>query len=148
MTYVLTATTGSGPRSILTYADSAANKHCFVEQSDFTTYFPLAKPDEGQPANKGGQFRIIGHGAVMKTIISGSLRMTITFKNTVHTPDLIANLVSISMLDAAGCWMLFGGGGVKFYDLVNGNQRLLMKGEGTNGMYLLNAQPPPPPPLL
>ena len=142
MTYALTATTGSGPRSILTYADSAANKHRFVERSDFTMYFPLAKPDEGQPANKGGQFRIIGHGAVIKMIISGSLRTTITFKNAVHTPDLIANLVSISMLDAAGCWTLFGGGGVKFYDIVNGNQRLLMKGEGTNGMYLLNAQPP------
>ena len=141
MTYALMATTGSGP-CILTYADSAANKHCFVEWSDFTTYFPLSKPDEGQPANKGGQFRIIGHGAVMKTIVSGSLRTTTTFKNAVHTPDLIANLVSISMLDAAGCWTLFGGGGVKFCDLVNGNQRLLMKGEGTNGMYLSNVPPP------
>ena len=82
----------------------------FVEWSDFTMYFPLAKLDEGQPANKGGQFHIIGHGAVMKMIILGSLRMTITFKNTIHTPNLIANLVSISMLDAAGCWTLFGGG--------------------------------------
>ena len=61
MTYVLMATTGSGPRSILTYVDSAANKRCFVKRSDFTTYFPLSKPDEGQPANKGSQFRIIGH---------------------------------------------------------------------------------------
>ena len=73
-----------------------------------SSYFPLVKPDEGQPVNKGGQFCILGHGAVTKTIISGSLRTTITFKNTVHTPDLIANLVSISKLDATGCWALFG----------------------------------------
>ena len=85
ITYALTVTTGSGPHIILNYADSAANKHFFVKQSDFITYFPLARPNKGQPANKGGQFHIIGHGAVMKTIILGSLRMTITFKNTIHT---------------------------------------------------------------
>ncbi|EDR07387.1 uncharacterized protein LACBIDRAFT_327844 [Laccaria bicolor S238N-H82] len=91
-THTLTATTKSGPHNVLTFADSAANKHCFVERSDFTTYFPLTKPDEGQPANKGGQFCIIGHSAVMKTIVSGGLRTTITFKDAVHTPDLIVVL--------------------------------------------------------
>ena len=64
--------------------------------------------------NKGGHFHIVGHGAVTKTVVLGSLRTTITFKNAVHTPDLIANLISISKLDAAGCWALFGGGGVQF----------------------------------
>lgn len=33
-----------------------------------------------------------------KTIVSGSLRITLTFRHAVHTPDLIVNLISISKL--------------------------------------------------
>ena len=106
-----------------TYADSAANKHCLVNRSDFSTYHTLSKPDEGQSANKGGQFRIIGHGAVTKTIVSGSLRTTLTFKHAVHTPDLIVNLISISKLDRVNCWVHFGRGGVTFYDIHGGQKR-------------------------
>jgi hypothetical protein len=112
-------------QDVPTYADSAANKHCFVNCSDFTTYHALSQPDEGQPANKGGQFHIIGHGLVTKTIISGTLKMTITFKHAVHTPDLIANLISIGKLNEANCWALFSGGGVTFYDLYGGQKRTL-----------------------
>ncbi|EDR06651.1 retrovirus-related pol polyprotein [Laccaria bicolor S238N-H82] len=140
-THALAATTNRGEHNVPTYADSAANKHCFVNRSDFSTYHALSQPDEGQSANKGGQFRIVGHGAVTKTIISGSLRTTLTFKHAVHTPDLIANLVSISKLDEANCWTLFGGGGVTFYDMHEGQKRTLMKGTGNNGMYLLNVEP-------
>lgn len=111
--------TTKNDQNVPTYADSAANKHCFVNRSDFSTYHALSKPDEGQPANKGGQFRIVGHGTVTKTIVSGSLKTTITFKHAVHTPDLIANLISIGKLDEANCWALFGGGGVTFYDLLS-----------------------------
>lgn len=92
--------TTKNDQNVPTYADSAANKHCFVNRSDFSTYHALSKPDEGQPANKGGQFRIVGHGTVTKT-------------------DLIANLISIGKLDEANCWALFGGGGVTFYDLLS-----------------------------
>ena len=127
-----------------TYADSAVNKHCLINCSDFTTYHALSRPDEGQPANKGGQFCIIGHGSVTKTIVSGSLKMMITFKHAVHTPGLITNLISISKLDGANCWVLFGGGGVTFYDLHGGQKRTLMKGAGSNGMYLLRVEPKTP----
>ena len=141
VTHTLASTTNSRERNVPTYADSAANKHCFINCSDFSTYHILSKPDEGQSANKGGQFRIIGHGAVTKIIVSGSLRTTLTFKHTVHTPDLIANLISISKLDEANCWALFGGGGVTFYDIHGGQKRTLMMGTGNNGMYLLNLEP-------
>jgi hypothetical protein len=137
----LTTITMPVERNVPTYADSAANKHCFTNRSDFSTYHTLIQPDEGQSASKGGHFRIIGHGAVTKTIVSGSLKTTITFRNAVHTPDLIANLVSISKLDEANCWALFGGGGVMFYDIYNGQKRTLMTGVGSNGMYLLNVEP-------
>ena len=140
VTHALVATT-FGERNVSTYANSAANKHCFVNCSDFSTYHALSKPDKGQSANKGGQFHIIGHGAVTKTIISGSLRTTLTFKHAVHTPDLIANLISISKLDKANCWALLGRGGVTFYDIHEGQKRMLMMGRGNNGMYLLNVEP-------
>ena len=141
ITHALAAITMPGERDVPTYADSAANKHCFVNCSDFSTYHALSKPDEGQSANKGGQFCIIGHGAVTKTIISGSLRTTLTFKHAVHTPDLITNLISISKLDEANCWVLFSGGGVTFYDIHEGQKRSLMASRGNNGMYLLNVEP-------
>ena len=118
VTHALAAITTPGEQDVPTSTDSAANKHCFVNWSDFSTYHALSKPDEGQSANKGGQFCIIGHGAVTKTIVSGSLRVTLTFKHTVHTPDLIVNLISISKLDEVNCWVLFSGGGVTFYDTV------------------------------
>ena len=143
-THALAATTSKSEQDIPTYADSAVNKHCFINRSDFTTYHTLSQPDEGQPAKKGGHFCIIGHGSVTKTIVSGSLKMTITFKHAVHTPDLIANLISISKLDEANCWVLFGSGGVTFYDLHGGQKRMLMKGTGSNGMYLLHAEPQTP----
>ena len=76
-----------------------------------------------------------------KTIVSGSLRITLTFRHAVHTPDLIVNLISISKLDEANCWALFGGGEVTFYDIHRGQKRTLMTGRGNNGMYLLNVEP-------
>ena len=141
ITHALAGMMTKDERDILTYADSAANKHCFVNRSDFTTYHALSQPDKGQPANKGGQFRIVRHGAVTKTIVSGMLRMTITFKHAVHTPDLIANLISISKLDEVNCWALFSGGGVTFYDIHEGKKRMSMKGSGSNGMYHLHIEP-------
>jgi hypothetical protein len=72
------------------------------------------------------------------------LRTTITFTHAVHTPDLIANLISISKLDKAKCWALFGGGGVTFYDIHEGQERTLMRGTGSNGMYLLHVEPRAP----
>ena len=58
-----------------------------------------------------------------------------------HTPDLIANLISISKLEEENCWALFGRGGVTFYDIHEGQKRTLMMGRGNNGMYLLNVEP-------
>ena len=141
LTHTLAAMTTHSGWDIPTYADSAVNKHCFVNCSDFSTYHTLSQPDEGQSANKDGQFHIIGHGAVTKTILSGLLRTTITFMHAVHTPDLIANLISISKLNEAKCWALFGGGGVTFYDIREGQKRMLMKGTGNNRMYLLQVEP-------
>lgn len=120
--------------------ESAANKHCFVNCSDFSTYHILSKPDKSQYASKRGQLHIIGHGAVTKTIVSGLLRTTITFKHAIYTPDLIVNLVSISELDEANCWALVGDGGVTFCDISNGQKRTLITGAGNDRMYL-NIEP-------
>ena len=144
LTHTLAAMTTHNGQDVPTYADSAAKKKCFVNHSDFSTYHTLSQPDEGQSANKGGQFHIIRHGAVTKTIVSGLLRTTITFTHAVHTPDLIANLILISKLDEAKCWALFSGGGVTFYDIHEGQKRMLMKGTGNNGMYLLQVEPQTP----
>jgi len=141
VTHALATMMASGEQNVPMYMDSAENKHCFINPTDFSTYHALSQPDEGQSASKGGQFCIIRHGAVTKTIVSGSLKTTITFKHTIHMPDLIVNLVSISRLNEANCWALFSGGGVTFYDIHNSQKRTLMTGAGSNGMYLLNVEP-------
>jgi len=45
---------------VQTYADSAASDHCFIERSNFSEYESLTVPCRGQPADKGGAFRIVG----------------------------------------------------------------------------------------
>ncbi|KIJ23037.1 hypothetical protein M422DRAFT_196412 [Sphaerobolus stellatus SS14] len=124
---------------IRTYADSGATDHCFVNRADFSSYTELHEPREGQPANKQGKFRILGYGTVMKTIISAGYKSSITFKTALHTPDLAANLVSVSKFDGAGFSVLFGSGKATFMDKSGSS---FMIGEKINELYLLQTVSP------
>ena len=123
------------PQRTLTYADSGATDHCFANCKDFAMYTAYTSPCTGRTANKGGTFRILSVGEVKHSIIVNGWRTHLIFKSAVHTPDLSANLISISKFDDLGYFTTFGGGKVVFTD---GEKRIIMEGRRTGGMYLLD----------
>lgn len=79
----------------ITYTDSGASDHCFINQGDFTTYQSLDNYTS-QTAQIGSKLRILGKGTVHKFINNGDHMIVLDLTNVLHTPDLAANLVSIS----------------------------------------------------
>ena len=120
---------------ITTYADSAASDHCFVSVSDFSTYVPLNEK-KGTTATAGGTFKIHGMGTVRKWVNFNGKIINLTLTDTLHTPELSHNLISIGRLDKAGCYTVFGGSEVIFIDKQN-NPFMREKGVGT--MYEVEA---------
>ena len=98
-------TNTSTHRRVATYADSGASHHYFVNRSDFSTYMEIS-PITGQGAGKDSTFKIVGVGSVQKDVIVDGKRQSVIFRNVAHAPDLAANLVSISRLDADGAVIL------------------------------------------
>lgn len=134
MTLVLNKSKGGN----LTYADSAASKHCFVNRTDFVTYTP-SKDHKGDTATQGGKFSILGTGNVKKRIIFEGKVINLTFEDAMHTPELSHNLISIGRLDKAGCFTVFGGGGATF---INTKGAPFMYGRGEGTMYEVDLLPP------
>ncbi|KAG6881055.1 hypothetical protein C0993_003080, partial [Termitomyces sp. T159_Od127] len=119
---------------VLTYADSGATDHCFVQQSDFEEYQTYITPCQGMSANRRGVFGILGTGMVRKTVKVDGKVVHLVFKSALHTPDLSANLISIRKFDDLGFSVLFKGGQAIFsdpsgYPFMVGNKR--------DRMYLL-----------
>jgi len=123
------------PQRTFTYADSDATDHCFANREDFATYTAYTSPHTGCTANKGGTFRILGVGEVKHSIIVNGQCTHLIFKSAIHTPDLSANLISISKFDDLGYFTTFGGGKVVFTD---GEKHIIIEGRRTGGMYLLD----------
>lgn len=63
----------------------------------------------------------------------------LVFRSVLHTPDLMANLISIGRFDDTGFFTMFGGGKVVFKDP---SRKVVMEGTHTNGLYLLGALDP------
>jgi hypothetical protein len=61
---------------------------------------------------RGGKFKISETGWVEKRVIFDGHVMSLAFKNAIHAPDLNHNLISIERLDKAGCYSVFGRGGM------------------------------------
>ena len=128
-------------RQVITFADSACSDHCFVNKSDFTNYKPFHDKD-GDTAAKGGKFKISGTGRVEKRVIFDGRVISLIFDNAIHAPDLNHNLISIGRLDKAGCYSVFGGGGMT---CLNREGKPFLSGiiagsEGT--MYEVEVYPP------
>ncbi|KAJ7352685.1 hypothetical protein DFH08DRAFT_644685, partial [Mycena albidolilacea] len=79
----------------------------------------------------------IGKGTVTKVFNVGGKEVHITFSNALHAPTLSANLVSVSQLDAMGCYATFGAGGVVIREGSAGE--IILEGHGSAGMYVLEA---------
>lgn len=126
---------------VVTFADSACSNHCFVNRSDFTTYKSSNNKD-GDTAAKGGKFKIHGTGRVGKHVIFDGCVILLAFENAIHTPDLNHNLISIGRLDKAGCYSIFGGGGMTCINC-EGKPFLSGMAAGSEGtMYKVEVHPP------
>ena len=128
------------PGEPVTYADMAASDHCWINREDFDTYQPLASR-EGAGAPVGSTFPIAGVGTVRKSVTHNGKQVALTFENSLHTPTLQHNLVSIGRLDRVGYSATFGGGKVMFHD-PKGHP--FMSGHGRGTMYVLELKPPEP----
>ena len=110
----------------------------FVNRSDFDTYLEIS-PVTGQGAGKGLGFQIIGVGSVRKDVVMDGKRRRVIFENVAHAPDLMANLVSLSRLDADGVFIEVGNGGMTFLDK---SKMPFMRGTATSGsLYELDLLP-------
>ncbi|KAG5717994.1 hypothetical protein E4T56_gene1712 [Termitomyces sp. T112] len=101
---------------IPTFADSGASDHCFVRWEDFAEYTQLTQPRKGKAATQDGVFCIIGQGTVKKQIQTNQGISELVFCNTLHTPDLAANLISVGRFNKEGFSIMFAKGKVVFCD--------------------------------
>jgi Reverse transcriptase (RNA-dependent DNA polymerase)/gag-polypeptide of LTR copia-type/GAG-pre-integrase domain len=127
---------GVDPETDYTYVDSGATDHCFRDRTDFLDY---VRVDDmvGHSATEEGRFLIFGKGTVRKSFEHDGRTTTVLFQNALHTPDLAANLISVSRLDAAGFDSHFGKGRVTFLD----DDFPILTGFLDRGMYKLNTVP-------
>lgn len=91
----------------LTVVDSGATEHCFRARDDFVEYHPV-ESREGNAA-EGSKFRILATGTVRKLVTYHGQQREILFE-AIYTPDIRANLISVSKLDARGYAVLFENG--------------------------------------
>ena len=97
---IILSISGENKPEMLTFIDSGATDHCFVDRTMFTTYVPFEKPLAGLSA--GLSFDIIGKGSIsFSTTINGVTRI-IDIDNVLHTPSFRSNLISVSKLIAKG----------------------------------------------
>ena len=138
--YVFTAeiqgAMANNPR-VTTYTDSTVSEHCFMDIVDFTKYKPYK--GNGKTATKGEQFTILGTGKVIKWAVYDKCIITLSFESAYHCPDLSHNLISIGHLNKAGCFGMFGGGGVTF---LNSSENPFLHGKGIGTMYKIELFPP------
>ena len=98
-------------RQVVTFADLACSDHCFMNKSKFSSYKPFQDKDSDTAA-RGGKFKISRTGQVEKCIVFDGRVILLAFENAIHMPDLNHNLISIGRLNKAGCYSVFGGGGL------------------------------------
>ncbi|KAG5730746.1 hypothetical protein E4T56_gene3474 [Termitomyces sp. T112] len=127
--------------TVPTFSDSGATNHCFVHQNAFSDYTPFTIPRQGQAVSKDNLFQIVRSETVRRTVRTENGRAELVFRDALHTPDLLANLVSIGKFDRAGFSVIFAHGKAIFSDP---DGRVVLVGKGTRGMYLLDDEAPPP----
>ncbi|KAJ6479829.1 hypothetical protein C8R45DRAFT_1156024 [Mycena sanguinolenta] len=120
------------PLQTVTFVDSGASDHFFRDRSDFDNYEAVAVRTGKSALASDGDFTIVGKGTVTKRFIINGKEAHITFRNALHTPSLSANLISVSQLDKAGCYSVFGSGGVIIRQGEAGEE--ILKGRGSGGI--------------
>ncbi|SJL16297.1 uncharacterized protein ARMOST_19817 [Armillaria ostoyae] len=135
--YVSTTFQGWKPTKSLHFLDSSASDHFLQDLKGFTKYMPQPYCTGSSAKQVEGGFSILGIGTATKLFHhkSGEKKLVrLTFKNALYTPSLAMNLISISALDAAGFYTMFGGKQAVIKDI---NSAEIFTGKGENGMYVL-----------
>ncbi len=89
-----------------TFLDSGTMHYCFFNRSDFQTYTELTAK-HGDLATEGGKFSIKGQGRVTRQVEIEGEEINLQFNNTLHTPELMSNLISVACLCDTGYQVLF-----------------------------------------
>ena len=88
----------------------------------------------GQSSKEGTKFTILGKGDVELQVIFNGMEHILIFHNFLHTPDIMANLLSISRMDLARWNVVFGNCYIHFF---NKDKTKIFGGMLTNGLYLV-----------
>ncbi|KAF7763932.1 hypothetical protein Agabi119p4_8469 [Agaricus bisporus var. burnettii] len=94
-------------QSILTLLDSGASDHCFVDRDVFVKYKAIVPPRTGNSAGKDSTFAIEGTGTAEMWLNTGNITTKVVFSDSLHTPPLRSNLISVSKLVAKGASVSF-----------------------------------------
>jgi len=121
------------PSSLSSFADSGCTIHFFKNREVFSSYKPLNRV-EGQSSKEGTSFTILGSGNVEFKVMFEGRENTLMFHDTLHAPDITANLLSISRMDRAGWSVEFSRGRVRFF---NKDKIEVFGGILKNGLYLV-----------
>jgi hypothetical protein len=97
------------PKSIITLLDSGASDHCFAEKELFATYCQINPPRTGHSAGKDSTFTIEGSGTVELLMEDQGTITKVSLANSLHTPNLHSNLISVSKLVSKGASVSFEG---------------------------------------
>jgi hypothetical protein len=122
-------------QSIITLLDSGASDHCFTERELFTTYRLINPPRTGQSAGKDSTFTIEGSGVAELSVGDHGITSKVLLSDSLHTPNLRSNLISVSKLVSKGARVSF-----------EGDKAIVCNAEGTqifaamkrDGLYVVN----------
>ncbi len=81
----------------------------------------------------GANFSVLGVGDVEINVVHDQKEHKLTFKDSLHGPDVTANLISISRMDQMGWDIVFGKGQVRFFK----DKCEIFTGQLKNGLYLI-----------
>ena len=84
--------------------DSRSTRHICGNRSAFTSYTTVKEGEEQVFMGDSRSTLVIGKGTVLLKL---TLRKVLSLCNVLHVPDILLNLVSVSLLGKAGVRILF-----------------------------------------
>jgi hypothetical protein len=97
------------PELTTTLLDSGASDHCFVNKNTFSSYQQISPPRTGNSAGKGSTFAIEGMGTAELLMGGQETISKVLLTDSLHTPNLRSNLISVSKLVSKGARVSFEG---------------------------------------
>jgi len=79
---IILSISGENKPEMLTFIDSSATDHCFVDRTMFTTYVPFEKPLAGLSA--GSSFDIVSKGSISFSMTINRVTRIIDINNVLH----------------------------------------------------------------